>query len=98
MPNKISPTHVAFVAVGAVCTFISTAAVILRFTSRLLTFSVKWDDWACLGALIFAYGCFITTVLDATIGHGGYNIALYSMSTLEKFIQVGSPLSLFCNP
>lgn len=83
LPNKISHTHVVYIIVGSIGIFLSTLAVILRFISRLLTLSIKWDDWACLGALIFAYGCLITVILDATIGHGGYDARLYSMSMLQ---------------
>lgn len=91
LPDKISHTHVVYIIVGSVGIFLSTLAVILRFISRLLTFSIKWDDWACLGALIFAYACLITVILDATIGHGGYDARLYSMSMLEMLIQVREP-------
>lgn len=91
LPNKMSHTHVVYIIVGTVGIFLSTLAVILRFTSRLLTLSIRWDDWACLGALIFAYACIITVILDATIGHSGYDTRLYSMSMLEMLIKVREP-------
>ena len=87
----MSHTHVVYIIVGTVGIFLSTLAVILRFTSRLLTLSIRWDDWACLGALIFAYACLITVILDATISHGGYDTRLYSMSMLEMLIKVREP-------
>lgn len=88
MPNKIPHAEAVFVGVTTVFTFLSTVAVILRFTSRILTLSIKWDDWACLGALLLAYGSFVTITLAATVAHGGYNTSLYGMATLEKYMQV----------
>lgn len=95
-PDGISHSHVVYLSVTATMTFLSTVAVILRFTSRMLTLSVRWDDWACLGALIVAYGFLICGVILATECHAGYHVWLYSLPTLEKYMQVScSSLSNF---
>ncbi|KAI9040230.1 uncharacterized protein KD926_008431 [Aspergillus affinis] len=88
MPDKIHNDFAVFVGVTTVFTFLSTVAVILRFTSRLLTLSVKWDDWTCFGALVLAYGSFICIVMAATDAHGGYDIWFYSKATLIKYMQL----------
>ncbi|KAK1140232.1 hypothetical protein N8T08_010529 [Aspergillus melleus] len=88
MPDKIHNDEAVFVGVTTVFTFLSTVAVFLRFTSRLLTLSVKWDDWTCFGALILAYGSFICIIIAATVAHGGYDIWFYSMATLEKYMKL----------
>lgn len=84
MPNEISHYCVIFLGVTAMMTFLSTVSVILRFTSRGITLSVKWDDWACLGALVFAYGFLMSISLDSTVGRAGYHVEEYSMQTLEN--------------
>lgn len=88
MPDKISDSYAVCLGLTAMMTFLSTIAVICRFVSRRLTLSVKWDDWTCLGALVFAYGMLIDLALGATIGRAGYHIEDYSMRTLEKYVQV----------
>lgn len=90
MPDKMHPDMAVLVGVTAAFTFLSTIAVILRFTSRLLTLSVKWDDWTCFGALILAYGSSVCIFMAAapSFAHGGYDMWLYSMPTLEKYMQV----------
>ncbi|KAJ6020369.1 hypothetical protein N7540_005873 [Penicillium herquei] len=88
MPSGIEHGNVTLVIITSVFTLLSTVAVILRFISRRISMSVKWDDWFSLIALILAYACLVVTVLDATIAHGGYNIEYYSAATLEKFLKV----------
>ncbi|KAJ5608676.1 hypothetical protein N7528_009243 [Penicillium herquei] len=88
MPSGIEHGNVNLVIITAVFTFLATVAVLLRFISRRISMSVKWDDWFSLIALILAYGCLVVTVLDATIAHGGYNIEYYSAATLEKFLKI----------
>lgn len=88
MPSGIEHGNGVMVAITTLFTFLATVAVILRFISRRISVTVKWDDWFSLIALIFAYGCFIVTLLDATIAHGGYDIEYYSAATLEKYLEV----------
>ncbi|PYI26787.1 hypothetical protein BP00DRAFT_450878 [Aspergillus indologenus CBS 114.80] len=89
LPDHISPLYVVFLSVAGVMTFVSTCLVVARFISRSLTISIKWDDWFCLLALIFAYGFLCTTALVATVGHSGYHITQYTDPlVLEKFFQI----------
>ncbi|PWY90617.1 hypothetical protein BO94DRAFT_593529 [Aspergillus sclerotioniger CBS 115572] len=97
LPDQISPHYVVFIGVGAMMTFLSTASVAIRFVSRVLTISVKWDDWACLGALVFAYGFMITTVVVAIVGRAGYHIAQYDAHTLEKYLQIALANNILYN-
>ncbi|KAJ5703263.1 hypothetical protein N7493_011652 [Penicillium malachiteum] len=94
MPSGIEHGNVTLVIITSVFTFLATVAVILRFISRRISVSVKWDDWFSLIALILAYGCLVVTVLDATVAHGGYNIEYYSAATLEKFLKPRT----YCTP
>lgn len=88
MPSTMEHKNQVLVAISALFTLLATIAVILRFISRRITMAVKWDDWFSLIALIFAWGCLVVTVLDATIARGGYNIQYYSAATLEKYLAV----------
>ena len=87
MPNEISHYCLIFRGTTAMMTVLSTVSVILRFTSRRLTFSIKWDDWACLGALVFAYGYLASISLDSTVGPAGHHIEEYSMQTNGKIVS-----------
>ncbi|KAE8138752.1 hypothetical protein BDV38DRAFT_270291 [Aspergillus pseudotamarii] len=69
-------------------TVLSTLLVFARFLSRYFTWPAKWDDWACLGALIFAYGFLTTTALVATVGRRVYHLVQYNYSVLEKYLQI----------
>lgn len=91
-PPGISHSQVIYLGVTSMMTFLSTIAVALRFTSRMLTLSIKLDDWSSLGALIIAYGFLICEAILATKGHAGYHTWLYSLKTLGKYMQVGSSL------
>lgn len=88
MPSGIEYENGIVVAITTIFTFLAIVAVILRFISRRISMSLKWDDWFSLIALIFAFGCFIVTLLDATIAHGGYDIEYYSAATLERYLKV----------
>ncbi|KAL4747554.1 hypothetical protein BDW72DRAFT_209501 [Aspergillus terricola var. indicus] len=88
LPDHISHNYVIFISVASVMTLISTVIVALRILTRVLTISAKWDDWAILGALVFAYGFLTTTVLVATVAHAGYQITQYDMATLGKWSQI----------
>lgn len=88
MPTGIEYGNGIVVAITTIFTVLAIVAVILRFISRRISMSVKWDDWFSLIALIFAFGCFIVTLLDATIAHGGYDIEYYSAATLERYLKV----------
>ena len=90
LPDHISHNYVIFISVASVMTLISTVIVALRILTRVLTISAKWDDWAILGALVFAYGFLTTTILVATVAHAGYQITQYDMATLGKWSQVRS--------
>ncbi|KAL4917132.1 hypothetical protein BDW62DRAFT_218351 [Aspergillus aurantiobrunneus] len=88
LPDEISHNYVIFITVASIMTFLATMIVVLRITTRVLTISAKWDDWACAGALIFAYGFLTTTVLVATVGRAGYQITQYDLATLGKWSQI----------
>ncbi|KAE8374945.1 hypothetical protein BDV26DRAFT_283842 [Aspergillus bertholletiae] len=88
LPDHISHNYVIFLGIGSMMTFLSTLLVTARFLSRWFTWSVKWDDWACLGALIFAYGFLTTTALVATVGRAGYHLDQYNYSVLERYLQI----------
>ncbi|KAJ5887304.1 hypothetical protein N7504_011351 [Penicillium tannophilum] len=88
MPTGIEYGNGIVVAITTIFTVLAIVAVILRFISRRISMSVKWDDWFSLIALIFAFGCFIVTLLDATIAHGGYDIEYYSAATLERYLKL----------
>ena len=87
-PDQVSHKYVVFLGVAGVMTLLATISVILRFTSRRLTLFWYWDDWAILGALVFAYGFLMTTAVVATVGGAGYPITQYSLLQLEKYLQV----------
>ena len=88
LPSKINNRYVIAIGIASMMITISSTLVLLRFLSRYITKSIKWDDWCCLMSLIFAYGNLITTVLSATIGRSGYHIALYSAGRLRKIYKV----------
>ena len=86
-PDQVSHRYVVFLGVAGVMTLLATVSVILRFASRRLTLFWYWDDWAILGALVFAYGFLMTTALVATVGGAGYHVNQYSLLQLEKYLQ-----------
>ncbi|PLB54710.1 hypothetical protein P170DRAFT_346861 [Aspergillus steynii IBT 23096] len=89
LPDHISPLYVVFLSITGVMTFLSTCCVIARFVSRYYTLSIKWDDWFCLLALVFAYGFLCTTALVATVGRSGFHLMQYTDPlVLEKFFQI----------
>lgn len=87
-PDHVSHDYVVFLGVAGMMTLIATVCVFLRFTSRKLTLFWSWDDWAVLGALVFAYGFLTCTALVATVGGAGYPINQYSLPQLEKYLQI----------
>jgi hypothetical protein len=94
LPNHVSHDYIVFIGIACMMTFLSTVFVFLRFFARRISLSIGKDDWACLIALVFAYGFFITTVVVATVGHAGYHMVLYDPLQLETYLQVG-PRFLF---
>lgn len=86
-PNRISDGYVVFLGLAGMMTFLSTICVALRFISLRLTLFLYSDDFAALGALLFAYGCPITTALVATLGGAGYHITTYSLLQLKTYLQ-----------
>ncbi|KAL4950324.1 hypothetical protein BDW69DRAFT_187468 [Aspergillus filifer] len=83
-----SNTYVSVTIVTASFTFISTIIVALRLAYRAFTASLKWDDWVCLGALLFAYALLVTTILISTVGQAGHHIYEYDRHDLEKYIKI----------
>lgn len=86
--TKLSPLSVVFVSLNSVLIVFSTVSVVLRFLSRRLSYAIGWDDWASLGALIFAYGNFVACILCATIGRGGYHLLAFDLEQLSNFLKV----------
>ena len=83
-----SNTYVGVTIVTASFTFISTITVALRLAYRAFTASLKWDDWVCLSALLFAYALLVTTILISTVGQAGHHIYEYDRHDLQKHIKV----------
>ena len=86
-PDHVSHDYVVYLGVAGMMTLLATVCVVLRFISRKLTLFWYWDDWAILGALVFAYGYLVTTALAATVGGAGYSINQYSLPQLERYLQ-----------
>lgn len=86
-PDHISPLYVQFLVVASVMTALSTICTGLRFVQRL-SMGFMWDDWCLLGALVFAFGFMITTVLVATLVHAGYHINEYVLWELSTYMKV----------
>lgn len=70
---------------------ISSSLVALRFFSRHIPKSIKWDDWLCLMSLLFAYGILVITALSGTVGRARYHITLNTTDGLAKFYKVRFP-------
>ncbi|PHH91883.1 hypothetical protein CDD83_9904 [Cordyceps sp. RAO-2017] len=87
-PDRISQGYVAFIAVVAVFTLLSSVSVALRFVQRRMLKRWWWDDWSILGALVLAYGILVTTTLVATYGGAGYHINTFSQAQLETYIKI----------
>lgn len=86
--NKPASGEIGFLVVVVILTFLSTIAVALRFLSRRLSNSVSWDDWTSLGALVFAYGYFITFVVGITVAHAGYHFARFTVQQAVTLFKV----------
>ncbi|KAL4946981.1 hypothetical protein BDW69DRAFT_190645 [Aspergillus filifer] len=89
VPDRISHDQLVLTITTAAMVVLTTTFLILRLASRKLNKSgIGWDDWACVGSLVFSYGNFISTVVGAVVARAGYHTAKYNIFQLEKYAQI----------
>lgn len=98
LPANTSPRYVVGLGISALMIVISSSLVALRFVSRHITKSIKWDDWLCLMSLLFAYGILVITALSGTVGRAGYHVTVDTTHGLAKFYKVRFPPKLNIYP
>ncbi|RDW93496.1 uncharacterized protein DSM5745_00818 [Aspergillus mulundensis] len=87
-PDTVAHSRTLIAIATGTITLLASLSVILRLASRILNrLGVRWDDWACVGALVFAYGYLATTIVAAVLAadrllyqpweHGFSHIAFY---------------------
>ncbi|KAI1322481.1 hypothetical protein F5Y16DRAFT_39997 [Xylariaceae sp. FL0255] len=89
-PNRASQTFEGISISLGILTCLAIVSVALRFIQRMRAAGLWWDDWTILGALVFAIGVFINTVV-ATLpqyGASGYHITEYTIPQLDTWFKI----------
>ncbi|KAL4911335.1 hypothetical protein BDW74DRAFT_172797 [Aspergillus multicolor] len=89
-PNTVADSRTMIAKATGTMTLLASISVVLRLSSRILNrLGVHWDDWACFGALVFAYGYLVTTLVGAVLAadRSLYEPGEHGVSQITVYLQ-----------